>query len=135
MIGRPLSAEMSDRDAEVFEMGRRAGRSERKTQVLKQPANSVDLQARPQNPWVFKTLSASGWDYEGNPILMVVTLEIVKEDGTGKLRGSNLIFDFVDPKRPSRRVAVTTESAIEILDVVKAAYTMEMMADEGKGKK
>ena len=94
--------------------------------------SSVDIKARPQNPWVFKTLSASGWDFEGNPVLVVVTLEVVKEEGTGKLRGSNVIFDFVDPKKPSNRVAVMTDSAIEIFDEIKAAYTVERLADDKK---
>lgn len=46
--------------------------------------------------------------------------------------GSNVIFDFVDPRKPSQRVAVMTKSLIEVLDQIKAAYTMEALASEGK---
>lgn len=95
----------------------------------KQPVNLPNV---PQTPWVFKTLSMGGWDYEGNPILVVMTLETVKDEQTGKLQGSNVLFDFVDPKNPSKRVAVMTDSLLEVLDEIKAAYTMERLASEGK---
>lgn len=95
----------------------------------------VDMKNLPSNQWVFKTLSMGGWDYEGNPILVVATLELIKNEQTGKLQGSNVIFDFVDPKQPSRRVAVMTDSLIEVLDEIKGVYTMERLAGEDDSKK
>jgi hypothetical protein len=92
----------------------------------------VDLKNQPQTPWVFKTLSMGGWDFEGNPILVLVTLETVKDENSGKLIGSNVLFDFVDPKNPSKRVVVLTDSMLEVLDEVKAAHTMERLASEGR---
>ena len=98
----------------------------------------ADIHNLPSNPWVFKTLSMGGWDYEGNPILVVTTLELIKNEQTGKLQGSNVIFDFVDPKKPSQRVAVMTDSLLEVLEQIKGVYTMERLAGEDdvkKGKK
>jgi hypothetical protein len=110
-----------------------------KQQVLSQKINAhhevANIENMPTNPWVFKTLSMGGWDYEGNPILVVVTLEFIKDDKTGKLEGSNVIFDFVDPKKPSQRVAVMTDSLVEVLDEIKGSYTMERLGSEGRGKK
>jgi hypothetical protein len=97
-----------------------------------QVVRPVNIENQPQTPWVFKTLSMGGWDYEGNPILVVVTLETVKDEVTGKLQGSNVLFDFVDPKNPSKRVAVMTDSLLEVLDEIKGAYTLERLASEGK---
>jgi hypothetical protein len=91
-----------------------------------------NLDAQPNDNWVFRTLAMGGWDYEANPILVVTTLELVKDENTGKMIGSNVIFDFVDPRKPSQRVAVMTKSLIEVLDQIKAAYTMEALASEGK---
>jgi hypothetical protein len=73
-----------------------------------------------------------GWDYEGNPILVVMTLETVRDENTGKMQGSNVLFDFVDPKNPSKRVAVMTDALLEVLDEIKAVYTVERLASEGK---
>jgi hypothetical protein len=56
----------------------------------------------------------------------------VKDEVSGKLIGSNVLFDFVDPKNPSKRVVVLTDSLLEVLDQVKAAHTMERLASEGK---
>jgi hypothetical protein len=102
--------------------------------MVGRPANHkvVNVDAQPETPWVFKTLSMGGWDFEGNPILVVVTLETVKDEVSGKLIGSNVLFDFVDPKNPSKRVVVLTDSLLEVLDQVKAAHTMERLASEGK---
>jgi hypothetical protein len=91
-----------------------------------------NLDAQPNDNWVFRTLAMGGWDYEANPILVVTTLELVKDENTGKMIGSNVIFDFVDPRKPSQRVAVMTKSLIEVLDQIKAAYTMEALASGGK---
>ena len=91
-----------------------------------------NLDAQPNDNWVFRTLAMGGWDYEANPILVVTTLELVKDENTGKMIGSNVIFDFVDPRKPSQRVAVMTKSLIEVLDQIKAAYTVEALASEGK---
>lgn len=91
-----------------------------------------NLDAQPNDNWVFRTLALGGWDYEANPILVVTTLELVKDENSGKLIGSNVIFDFVDPRKPSQRVAVMTKSLIEVLDQIKAAYTLETLASEGK---
>ena len=91
-----------------------------------------NLDAQPADNWVFRTLAMGGWDYEANPILVVTTLELVKDENTGKMIGSNVIFDFVDPRKPSQRVAVMTKSLIEVLDQIKAAYTVEALASGGK---
>ena len=91
-----------------------------------------NLDAQPNDNWVFRTLAMGGWDYEANPILVVTTLELVKDENSGKLIGSNVIFDFVDPRKPSQRVAVMTKSLLEVLDQIKAAYTVEALASEGK---
>ena len=100
------------------------------------PAHGItvpkNLDAQPNDNWVFRTLAMGGWDYEANPILVVTTLELVKDENTGKMIGSNVIFDFVDPRKPSQRVAVMTKSLIEVLDQIKAAYTLEALASEGK---
>jgi hypothetical protein len=93
---------------------------------------SKNLDAQPNDNWVFRTLAMGGWDYEANPILVVTTLELVKDENTGKMIGSNVIFDFVDPRKPSQRVAVMTKSLIEVLDQIKSAYTMEALASGGK---
>jgi len=93
---------------------------------------SKNLDAQPNDNWVFRTLAMGGWDYEANPILVVATLELVKDENTGKMIGSNVIFDFVDPRKPSQRVAVMTKSLIEVLDQIKAAYTVEALASGGK---
>ena len=93
---------------------------------------AINLDAQPSDNWVFRTLAMGGWDYEANPILVVTTLEIVKDENTGKMMGSNVIFDFVDPRKPSQRVAVMTKSLIEVLDQIKAVYTIEALASEGK---
>lgn len=103
-------------------------------QPMAQPAtertDKVAITNMPQGQWVFKTLSMGGWDYEGNPILVVATLEMVRDENTGKLRGSNVIFDFVDPKKPSNRVCVMTDSLIEVLGEIKGAYDMERLAEQ-----
>ena len=91
-----------------------------------------NLDVQPNDNWVFRTLAMGGWDYEANPILVVTTLELVKDENSDKLIGSNVIFDFVDPRKPSQRVAVMTKSLIEVLDQIKAAYTLEVLASEGK---
>lgn len=93
---------------------------------------ACNLDAQPTDNWVFRTLALGGWDYEANPILVVMTLELVKDETSGKLIGSNVIFDFVDPRKPSQRVAVMTKSLIEVLDQIKAAYTLESLATENK---
>ena len=103
--------------------------------VATQPVGVVvpkNLDAQPSDNWVFRTLAMGGWDYEANPILVVTTLELVKDENTGKMIGSNVIFDFVDPRKPSQRVAVMTKSLIEVLDQIKSAYTMEALASGGK---
>lgn len=101
-------------------------------ELLEGKREIVDLKNQPQTPWVFKTMSMGGWDFEGNPILVLVTLETVKDENSGKLIGSNVLFDFVDPKNPSKRVVVLTDSMLEVLDEVKAAHTLERLASEGK---
>lgn len=95
----------------------------------------VNLDTHPSDQWVFRTLAMGGWDFEANPILVVTTLELVKDENTGALIGSNVIFDFVDPRKPSQRVAVMTKSLIEVFEQIKSAYTMELLADKGKGAK
>lgn len=94
----------------------------------------VDLDMNPSDHWVFRTLAMGGWDFEANPILIVTTLEMVKDENTGALIGSNVIFDFVDPRKPSQRVAVMTKSLIEVFEQIKAAYTMEMLGSDGKAR-
>jgi len=90
-----------------------------------------DLDTNPADHWVFRTLAMGGWDFEANPILVVTTLELVKDEHSGELIGSNVIFDFVDPRKPSQRVAVMTKSLLEVFEQIKAAYTMEMIASGG----
>lgn len=103
-----------------------------KTKQPKGVTITKSIDASPNDNWVFRTLAMGGWDYEANPILVVTTLELVKDEDNGKLIGSNVIFDFVDPRKPSQRVAVMTKSLIEVLDQIKAAYTLEALASEGK---